>query len=178
MIVLFLGFGDNVHRDQCDPSNGEILIASWCLRERLAKSGLFLEAEVSHTVPDWRMWICVAAKRRTIFAMHQLEWSWSLLNGYAVPNSFELCPLPAPDPHHLWQETDETKWRDMYAEWLELWREGGAYRMYEIFQTGGEVTMDERAERWYAESDEFGMLLITQGERSRKRFYLLVLMIF
>ncbi|KAH8172141.1 Zn2/Cys6 DNA-binding protein [Sarocladium implicatum] len=166
MITLFLGFGDAVTRDAHDPSDGEILVASWCMKEQLARTGLFLDAEVDHSLPDWREWAFTACKRRTILAMHHLEWAWSLMKGYPVLTCFELGPLPAPEPGYMWQETDERRWKRQYEKWLTTWRDGGGYRMYEFFHIGPKVEMDERTERWYAEADDFGMMLIAEVNSS------------
>jgi hypothetical protein len=164
MIVLFLGFSDGVCRDRLDPTNGDIMVASWCLKQRLAMTGLFTDAEATHTIPDWQHWAFTAAKRRTILAMHHFEWAWSLLNGYPILTCFELGPLPAPEAKHLWGETDERRWKAHYETWLRNWEDGG-YRMYEFFYISKDTTLDERSERWYAEADDFGMMLIVEGKR-------------
>lgn len=164
--TLFFGFSDAVTRDAGDPTDGEVLIASWCMKEQLARTGLFLDAEVSHTTPDWREWAFTACKRRTILAMHHLEWAWSLSMGYPVLTCFELGPLPAPEAAYLWQETDERRFKLQYETWLSTWRDGGGYRMYEFFQVGSGIQMSERTEKWYAEADDFGMMLIAEGKHN------------
>jgi hypothetical protein len=163
MIVLMHGFSFDVFRDLGDPSDGEILIASWGMRVKLAKTGLFLPEEVSHTMPDWREWAFVEAKRRTILASHHFEWAWSIIKGYPILTCFELGPLPAPEAGYLWQETDERRWKLLFKRWLALWK-GGPFRMCEFFHIGEDVEMDERTEQWYAEADDYGMMLIIESE--------------
>ncbi|KAK0386092.1 hypothetical protein NLU13_5929 [Sarocladium strictum] len=161
MTVLFLGFNTCVTRDANDPTNGDIMIASWCLKGALARTGLFLDAEVTNTTPDWQEWAFTAAKRRTILAAHHFEWSWSILSGYPVLTCFELGPLPAPEARFLWLETDERRWKSLYETWMNDWKDG-AYRMCEFFHIGTEDSLDERGERWYAEADDLGMMLIVE----------------
>jgi hypothetical protein len=105
----------------------------------------------------------VSAKRRTILAMHHLEWSWSLRHGYPILTCFELPPFPAPAAEYLWRETEETKWESLYSEWLRLWK-GGAYKIGELFDVQAEGNLDARSEKWLSEVDEFGMMLMAESE--------------
>lgn len=168
MIVLFLGFDNNVSRDPNEPSDGDIMLASWCLKEKLAHTGLYLNAEATQAVPDWREWAFTAAKRRTILATHHFEWSWSILSGYPILTCFELGPLPAPEAGYLWSEMDEQTWKGLYETWLTSWTDGG-FMMCEFFHIGKEVSLDDRGELWYAEADKFGAMLIVEGEYNPSR---------
>ena len=77
----------------------------------------------------------------------------------------ELGPLPVPAPGYLWQEKDEKRWRQQYDVWLDRWK-SGFYRMEELFWIKPGCYMDERSEMWLAEVDEYGMLLMAEGECS------------
>lgn len=142
----------------------QLLINIWDLKHRLATTGLFLESESSHTLPQWRPWAIVSTKRRTILALHHLEWTWSIYNQYPTMTCFELGPLPAPAPKYLWSEGDERRWEVEYRKWLRYWEDGGSFRMIEFFHIDSDKGLDVRSESWLAEADEFGMMLMAEGE--------------
>jgi hypothetical protein len=50
----------------------------------------------------------------------------------------------------------------MYAKFLQQWMDR-PYRMSEMFAMNGEAPLEPRAERWLAEADEFGMMLMAEG---------------
>lgn len=132
------------------------------MKHRLAGTGLFLEHEANHTIPDWRQWAIVSAKRRTILALHHVEWAWSLLHGYPILTCFELGPLPAPAAGYLWQETKEDQWHARYRLWIQQWQ-SGSYKMTEFFHIDPSGELDARTEMWLAEVDDFGMMLMAEG---------------
>ncbi|KAB2573319.1 hypothetical protein DBV05_g7994, partial [Lasiodiplodia theobromae] len=94
--IFFFGLPDRTHDLAAE---AQTLIAVWDVKHALALTGLFDAAELAspQRVPDdWKQWALVSAKRRTILALHHLEWAWSLAHGRAVLTCFELGPLPAP----------------------------------------------------------------------------------
>lgn len=145
------------------PLDAQFLVDMWEVKHHLARTGLYLEEEVGHTLPPWKKWATVTAKRRTIMALHHLEWVWSVLHGYPVLTCFELGPLPAPAAGYLWQEPDETQWELQYGKWLLQWTEG-SYKIGELFHIKPGCEMDTRSEMWLAEVDEFGMMVIAEGK--------------
>jgi hypothetical protein len=163
MIILF--FGDVQNPVVLHPTDAELIVEMWNVKHHLASTGLFLDEESKHNAPCWREWTVVSAKRRTILALHHLEWAWSLLYGYPPLACFELGPLPAPAAGYLWRERSEKEWRRQYRKWLSRWGEGG-YKLGELFsiKPGGE--MDARSEMWLAEVDEFGMMVMSEGSHS------------
>ncbi|KAH8886336.1 hypothetical protein GQ53DRAFT_827992 [Thozetella sp. PMI_491] len=163
LIILLFGFGNSAAL--AHPVDAQLLIDMWDVKQALAMTGLFLEQESNHTLPRWRDWAMVSAKRRTILALHHLEWAWSLRHGYPILTCLELGPLPAPAARYLWEEGDERSWEHQYNEWLRLWR-GGSYRMEEFFQlNAGDSAnpLDERSEMWLADADGFGVMLMAEG---------------
>lgn len=159
------------------PMDSQLIIEVWDVKLRLATTGLFLQQESSHSLPPWKDWAMVSAKRRTLLGLHHLEWAWSLLHGYPILTCFELGPLPAPAAHDLWRETDELTWESLYSEWLRQWKDG-SYKMNEFFHINPGCNLDARSEMWLAEADEFGMMLMAQGKCfSMKRVFCKLLLI-
>ncbi|KAL5390442.1 hypothetical protein PMIN06_007974 [Paraphaeosphaeria minitans] len=160
MIVLFLGDVPNPLMPH--PTDAELIVSMWNVKHHVARTCLLLDEEMNHGVPSWKKWAIVSAKRRTILALHHLEWAWSLLHGYPPLAYSELGPLPAPAAGYLWRERSEKEWKRQYHEWLSRW-EGGGYKLGELFhiKPGGE--MDTRSEMWLAEVDEFGMMVMFEG---------------
>jgi hypothetical protein len=72
--------------------------------------------------------------------------------------------LPAPAAKYLWQAADRPSWERLYREWLWKWREGGGYKMAEFFDINPGGALDRRSEMWFAEADEFGMILMIEGK--------------
>ena len=147
------------------PTEAQILVGAWEVKQQLAMTGLFLNFEMNSHRPRWRDWATTEAKRRTILSLHHLEWAWSLLHGYPVLTCFELGPLPAPAPGYLWRESDEQIWERQYADWLGVWK-NGSYKMAEFFYINADEPLNVRAETWLAEADEFGGMLMAEGNRT------------
>lgn len=160
LIILFFGLGEE--SGVSHPKDAQLLIGVWDVKHRLAATGLFLDQELNHTTPLWEQWAVVSAKRRTILGLHHLEWAWSLLHGYPILTCFELGPLPAPAPGYLWRETDRTTWENLYREWLLHWKDG-SYKTAELFEINPGASLDARSEMWLSEADEFGTMLMAEG---------------
>lgn len=163
LTILLLDIESDVQRKPEDPSDAEVLVKTWDIRHKLARAGLFLNSETAHRTPSWRDWAMVEARRRTIVAQHYLEWSWSLINGYPLLTCFELGPLPAPTAAHLWQETNERRWKNAYRNHLQTWNRG-LYKIHELFHIQADGPLDLRMEMWYAEGDELAMMLVAESK--------------
>ncbi|RVX72871.1 hypothetical protein B0A52_03224 [Exophiala mesophila] len=164
MLLIIICFGEKQQwKGPPAPRQVGLLIQAWDIKHKLAETGLFLPEESSNGMPSWTKWAIVSSKRRTILAMHHVEWSWSVRHGYPILTCFELAPFPAPAAKHLWQAANERKWKKRYAEWLHLWK-GGSYKVGEFFHIPVEGNLDDRSERWLAEADEFGMMLMAEGK--------------
>ncbi|KAK8074473.1 hypothetical protein PG997_009136 [Apiospora hydei] len=162
ILLIMLFFGGAEGQQLGVKSQAQLVTQLWDVKERLAGTGLFLPEESSLTRPRWRSWAAASAKRRTILAMHHLEWAWSLRTGYPVLTCFELAAVPAPAAGYLWRETNETRWEGLYDDWLRLWKKDGGYKIGELFNVQAEGSLDPRSEKWLAEADEFGLMLMAE----------------
>lgn len=158
-------FGDLDEPALQHPLDARLLIDLWDVKERLAKTGLFLEAEHNCALPQWKEWCLVEAKRRTILSINHVEWCWSLLHGCPVLTCFELGPLPAPSAGHLWRASDETTWQRLYRDYTWQWKDG-TYKMTEFWYLDPSGRLDARTEQWLSSADEFGMMLMAEGKWS------------
>lgn len=140
----------------------KVITNVWEVKTRLAATNLCLAEEQSSRVPSWSAWSIASAKRRTLLALNQLEWAWSLLHGYPELSCIELGPLPVPAAKHIWQARSEEEWDKLYRRWLPSWSDG-LFLLSELFAVRPGEALSERAERWLAESDEFGIMLMTEG---------------
>ncbi|KAH8660008.1 hypothetical protein BX600DRAFT_53025 [Xylariales sp. PMI_506] len=164
ILLIILLFGFDGPSTLVHPVDAQLLIDTWDVKHALAGTGLFSEHELTHTLPPWREWAIVSAKRRTILGLHHLEWAWSLRHGYPVLTCLELGPLPAPAARYTWQNDCEGNWEHLYSQWLRQWP-GEGYKMAELFSINALNTgdaLDERSEMWLAEADEFGMMLMAE----------------
>ncbi|KAM0263346.1 hypothetical protein ACHAQJ_001202 [Trichoderma viride] len=164
LIILFFGIGQSPAL--AHPIDAQLLIDMWDVKRRLASTGLFLEQESNHTLPSWKEWAIVSAKRRTILGLHHLEWAWSLRRGYPILTCFELGPFPAPAARYLWQNGQEKEWERLYKDWLRQWADG-SYKMMELFRVNASKdsdALDPRSELWLAEADEFGVMLMAESK--------------
>ncbi|KAL2852051.1 hypothetical protein BJY01DRAFT_100384 [Aspergillus pseudoustus] len=156
LIILFFCLGDSP--DLENPTDAQTLIEVWEVKNRLAATGLFLDP----TGTSYSDWAIISAKHRTIHSLHHLDFVWSVLRGYPILLCWELGPLPAPPPRYLWEVGEEAAWKRMYARFLQQWADG-PYLMSEMFAMNGNAPLGPRAERWLAEADEFGMMLMAEG---------------
>lgn len=163
ILLVVLLFGDQEQPSVSDAESVQLLISMWQVKHRLAGTGLFLESEMHHTRPTWREWALVSAKRRTILALHHLEWAWSVRHGYPELSCTELGPLPAPASKRLWRECQGAEWQRLYDEWLLRWKDG-YFAMRELFPVQLSNELDPRTEKWLAEADEFGMMVMAEGQ--------------
>ncbi|KAK6859406.1 hypothetical protein PG995_003042 [Apiospora arundinis] len=161
LIILFYGGSEDKGQELPTKTQAQLITQLWDVKHQLAGTNIFLAEECGRLLPRWQDWAAVSAKRRTILAMHHLEWSWSLRTGYPTLTCFELAPSPAPAAGYLWRETDEARWKTLYGDWLDLWK-GGPYLIGEFFNITPEGNLDARSELWLAEVDEFGMMLIAE----------------
>jgi hypothetical protein len=167
LLLSILFFGLDSSPVLALPLDPELLIQVWDVKQRLGMTGLFLEEEVEHRQPSsWRDWAMVSVKRRIMMGLSHLEWAWSVLHGYPVLSCFELAPLPAPAASYLWRAADQQSWERLYREWLWKWRNGGCFKMVEFFNINPSGSLDLRSEMWLTEADEFGMILMAEGELS------------
>ncbi|KAK5169681.1 uncharacterized protein LTR77_005659 [Saxophila tyrrhenica] len=160
LTALLFGFGEDATLPHSDTA--KLLIEVWGVKQALAATGLFAEAETHSAAISWHNWACVQAKRRTLLSLNHLEWAWSVQAGYPVLTCFELGPLYAPAAGYLWRATKQSTWEASYIDWLRKWS-GEGYRMAEFFHLDPAKPLDRRSEMWLAEADEFGMVLMAEA---------------
>lgn len=118
---------------------------------------MVLQEETEHYLPSWEAWIHVTSKRRAVFALYLLHWSYSVYHRVASFNCEELSYIPAPAPKYLWQATSEEQWEGLYRRWLAQWN-GQEFMQHEFMCITPGPFLDERAQLWLEDTDEFGML--------------------
>lgn len=129
----------------------------------LQTTGLLLTAETQSAIPSWSEYRWMAAKRRTILASHMLMWAWSLMHRYPPFVCREVSFMPSPAPKILWQASS-SGWHAVYSHWLERWQDGGPHCLEELTVAEPDIFLDARTQRWLEEADEFGLLLMSQGQ--------------
>lgn len=163
ILLIILLFGSKTTPPMSNTGSAQLLVSTWEVKHRLAGTGLFLNSEVYHKLPVWREWAIVSAKRRTIHALHQQEWAWSVLYGYPELLCAELNTLPAPAGKRLWMECDEREWKRLCDRWLARWGDG-FFAIAELIIIRPNAELSLRVERWMTEADEFGMMTMVEGE--------------
>ncbi|KEY65635.1 hypothetical protein S7711_07884 [Stachybotrys chartarum IBT 7711] len=119
---------------------------------------LLLPEEKEHGRPSWTSWIQVTVKRRTILSLYLLHWAFSVFHGVPSYDCAELAFMPGPAAKALWQATTEHEWEGLYTKWLARWG-GRPFLQGEFWGVAPGVVMNDRAERWLAEADEFGFIM-------------------
>ncbi|KAL3477629.1 hypothetical protein BJX99DRAFT_257234 [Aspergillus californicus] len=160
MLLIIMFFGLEKSPTISTPIEPQLLLDAWEVRNRLATTGLFLDQDPTHT-PSWKEWALINAKQRTILGLHHLDFAWSDLRGYPMLSCYELGPLPAPVSRFLWQAVEEEAWSRFYSAWRHQWKDG-AVVISEFFDIKPGQNLDDRAERWLAEADELGMMLMAE----------------
>ncbi|KAL5337898.1 hypothetical protein BJX70DRAFT_367990 [Aspergillus crustosus] len=122
-------------------------------------SGLFLQEEREQMRPSWAAWVHVTSKRRAVLALYLLHWAYAIFHNVPSLDCHELGFIPAPAAKILWHAQTEQEWNLHYIKWLARW-DGQGYLQGEFDRIQPGIKMDERAERWLEETDEFGMIMI------------------
>lgn len=136
-----------------------------CLQKVVAyigKTGLMLTEERDNQRPSWESWIHVTAKRRAVFSLYLLHWSYSVYHGLESFACNQLGFMPAPAPKFLWQAESKEKWEVLYDRWLEQW-DGSPYMMREFAAIQASTSLERRTEMWLEDADELGVLFFSIG---------------
>lgn len=126
----------------------------------VAKTGLLLAEERDSRRPSWESWIHVTAKRRAVFSLYLLHWSYSVYHGLESFACSQLGFMPAPAPKFLWQAETRAKWEELYARWLDQWEEN-PYMMREFSALRPGTALERRTEKWLEDADELGILFFS-----------------
>lgn len=174
--------------DLRDEEQSQFILELWETRECLLRS-LHSSQQLQHddaASPSscrWRAWATSAATTRTILAMHTLELVWGTIHGYPIMSCFGLDKLPMPEAGYLWRARSEEEWTPLYAAWSRRWSDlprspsvayaddnvdgsGGGLNPYTVgeFLSIRSGDLDERAEVWLSEADEFGVMFMAGGK--------------
>ncbi|KUJ18407.1 uncharacterized protein LY89DRAFT_47862 [Mollisia scopiformis] len=122
-----------------------------------ASSGLVLQEETDHAVPSWQSWIHITSKRKAVFTLYMVHWSYSVYHGLQSFNCGELGFMPAPAAKFLWEARSEEQWVLLYQKWLAQW-DGCEFMHHEFNYVKPGVMLDERTQRWLEDADELGIL--------------------
>jgi len=128
----------------------------------VAKTGLMLTEERDNVRPSWRSWIHVTSKRRAVFSLYLLHWSYAVYHGLESFACSQLGFMPAPAAKFLWQCTRQEEWEDSYERWLGQW-DGRIYFMSEFAAIHSCAGLDRRTEMWLEDADELGVMFFSIG---------------
>ncbi|ORY11787.1 hypothetical protein BCR34DRAFT_314105 [Clohesyomyces aquaticus] len=126
----------------------------------VAQTGLMLTEERDHERPSWDSWVHVTAKRRAVFILYLLHWSYSVYHNLPSFECRQLGFMPAPAPKFLWQAETKEKWEDLYNRWLGQWGDS-PYMMHEFAAIQSGPTLENRTETWLEDADELGVLFFS-----------------
>jgi len=159
IIMLMFPGKDQISLSLVDPA---IFTALQRVVSYVAKTGLMLTEERDCVRPSWESWIHVTAKRRAIFSLYLLHWSYAVHHGLESFACSQLGFMPAPAPRFLWHCETKGRWEDLYAQWLAQWN-GAPYMMREFAAIQAGTGLEQRSERWLEDADELGVLFFSIG---------------
>ncbi|KAE8445698.1 hypothetical protein EG329_012996 [Mollisiaceae sp. DMI_Dod_QoI] len=122
-----------------------------------ASTGLVLQEETDHALPSWEAWVHITSKRRAVFSLYLLHWSYSIYHHLQSFNCSELGFMPAPAAKFLWEARSKEDWEFLYKKWLAQW-DGCEYMQHEFGGVKPGVMLDERTLMWLEDTDELGVL--------------------
>jgi hypothetical protein len=128
----------------------------------VAKTGLMLTEERDNRRPSWESWVHVTAKRRAVFSLYLLHWSYSVHHGLQSFECSQLGFMPAPAPKFLWQAETKETWEELYNRYLAQWGDY-PYMMREFAAIQAGTRLEQRSELWLEDADELGVLFFTIG---------------
>jgi hypothetical protein len=158
VILLFPGMGQN-SVSLVDPA---IFLSLQKVVSYVAKTGMVLVEERDNERPSWESWIHITAKRRAVFTLYLLHWSYSVYHRLPSFECSQLGFMPAPAPKFLWQTDSKEKWEDLYIRWLAQWGDC-PYTMREFAAIQSGATLERRSEIWLEDADELGILFFSIG---------------
>ncbi|KAF2478214.1 uncharacterized protein BDR25DRAFT_206563 [Lindgomyces ingoldianus] len=158
IILMFPGKGQ-ISVSLIDPA---IFLCLQRVVSYVAQTGLMLTEERDHERSSWESWIHVTAKRRAVFSLYLLHWSYSVYHGLPSFECSQLGFMPAPAPKFLWQAETKEKWEELYNHWLAQWG-NTPYMMREFAAIQSGPTLERRSEIWLEDADELGVLFFSIG---------------
>jgi hypothetical protein len=129
----------------------------------ISNTGLILTQERDNVRPSWESWIHITAKRRAVFSLYLVHWSYAVYHDIECFACSQLGFMPAPAPKFLWHSQSQLKWESLYDRWLEQWQ-GAPYMMHEFDTIQDGTNLERRAELWLEDADELGVLFFSIGK--------------
>jgi hypothetical protein len=158
IILMFPGC-DQVSVSLVDPA---IFLCLQRVVSYVACTGLMLAEEKENIRPPWKLWVHVTSKRRAVFSLYLLHWSYSVYHNLESFACRQLGFMPAPAPKFLWQAETEHRWEELYDRWLAQWGDC-PYMMGEFHNIRAGTSLERRTEMWLEDADELGVLFFTIG---------------
>ncbi|KAN0110886.1 hypothetical protein V8E51_007273 [Hyaloscypha variabilis] len=140
----------------------ELVAAMIEISHKLERTHLLCRAEVEGYRPEWKEWVLLESKRRTVTLLFILFLLFDIKPEQRGKTYVGLSVLPLPAHKQLWQASGEGEWSQAYDEMLKA-REGRGYLRYGDLTAlgkgeGGERMKDLNA--WMVSCDPFGMLVM------------------
>ncbi|KAK5725346.1 hypothetical protein LTR15_003531 [Elasticomyces elasticus] len=123
---------------------------------------LVCSAEIEGRRPEWKEWLLVESKRRTVTVLFILHLLFDIKTEGRARSKIGLSVLPLPAYKQLWEAATEGEWIEKYDEMLRA-RSGRCYLRYADLMAlgrghGGDKMNDLSS--WMTSGDAFGMLVM------------------
>jgi hypothetical protein len=119
-------------------------------------------AEVEGTRPEWKEWVLVESKRRTVTLLFILYLLFDIKPEQRAKSKVGLSVLPLPAHRYLWEARTEHEWIEKYDQMLTA-RNGRGYLRYGDLLALGKGDGGERVKdlnTWMVSGDAFGILVM------------------
>ncbi|KAK4896840.1 hypothetical protein LTR27_005437 [Elasticomyces elasticus] len=123
---------------------------------------LVCSAEIEGRRPEWKEWLLVESKRRTVTVLFILHLLFDIKPEGRARSEVGLSVLPLPAHKQLWKATTEGEWIEKYDEMLRA-RSGRCYLRYADLMALGRGHGGDRMNdlsSWMTSGDAFGMLVM------------------
>ena len=123
---------------------------------------LVCSAEVEGRRPEWKEWVLVESKRRTVTVLFILHLLFDIKPEGRAISKGGLSVLPLPAHKYLWEAATEGEWMSRYDDMLRA-RDGRCLLRYADLMAlgrghGGDKMNDLHS--WMVSGDAFGMLVL------------------
>lgn len=129
-----------------------------------ASQGVSTMNESRQSRPNWRLWVCAEATRRTIYTMYMLDNLLCIRERLPLFLGTEIQGLAAPAGSALWKAASEREWQLEYNQHLAKWQAPGL-TIDELWPPPPSSTVEQieqrsaRVDKWLECADEFGTML-------------------
>ncbi|KAF2494316.1 hypothetical protein BU16DRAFT_489440 [Lophium mytilinum] len=123
---------------------------------------LVCSAEIEGRRPEWKEWVLVESKRRTVTVLFILHLLFDIKPEGRAKSKVGLSVLPLPAHKNLWEAATEGEWIEKYDEMLRARDGRGHLRWADLMALGrghGGDKMNDLSS-WMVSGDAFGMLVL------------------